>query len=125
MALEKGIKDNNCINCFFAMKEDLSKRANWYTATFGVAPSFKAGLHIGKVTAGEIGALKKEIVFTGDVLNTTARIQGLCNQYNVDIIVSEDLTDELQTRGEFQFISLGINHLKGKEEKMELFTIQQ
>jgi len=69
---------------FFAMKEDLRKRADWYNKDFGLLPAFKAGLHFGKVTTGEIGALKKEIIFTGDVLNTTARIQGLCNHHKVD-----------------------------------------
>ena len=122
---EDGIRTNNCINCFFAMKEDLKKRADWYTATFGVAPAFKAGLHVGGVTTGEIGALKKEIIFTGDVLNTTSRIQGLCNQYNVDILVSEDLIKSLNLEPEFKINSLGIFELKGKEENLELFTIQE
>jgi adenylate cyclase len=120
---EDGIKNNNCINCFFAMKEALKKRANRYNNTFGVAPTFKAGLHVGMVTTGEIGGLKKEIIFTGDVLNTTARIQGLCNQYEIDILVSEDLINELQLGKEFQITSLGIADLKGKEEKMELFNV--
>lgn len=122
---EDGIKSNNCINCFFAMKEDLRKRADWYTATFGVAPTFKAGLHVGEVTTGEIGALKKEIIFTGDVLNTTARIQGLCNKYKVEILVSEDLITELQLGTDFRINPLGIFELKGKEENLELFTIQK
>jgi adenylate cyclase len=119
----EGIKNNDCINCFFAMKKDLKKRADWYTSNFGVVPTFKAGLHVGKVTTGEIGALKKEIIFTGDVLNTTARIQGLCNKYAVDILVSEDLIKELQHDKKFQITSLGETELKGKEEKMELFTV--
>jgi adenylate cyclase len=119
----EGIKNNDCINCFFAMKKDLKKRADWYTSNFGVVPTFKAGLHVGKVTTGEIGALKKEIIFTGDVLNTTARIQGLCNKYAVDILVSEDLIKELQLDKKFQITSLGETELKGKEEKMELFTV--
>lgn len=121
---EDGVKANNCINCFFAMKEDLKKRADWYSKTFGVAPTFKAGLHVGEVTTGEIGALKKEIIFTGDVLNTTARIQGLCNKYELDILVSEDLINELQLGSELQITSLGVADLKGKEEKMKLFTVQ-
>jgi len=120
---EEGIKNNNCINCFFTMGEDLQKKADWYTSNFGVAPTFKAGLHLGKVTTGEIGALKKEIIFTGDVLNTTARIQGLCNQYDVDVLISEDLLVELNLGNQFQIRSLGITELKGKEEKMELFTV--
>jgi adenylate cyclase len=66
-----------------------------YNATFGIIPGFKAAFHVGKVTTGEIGVIKKEIIFTGDVLNTTARIQGLCNIYNVDIIISHQLMKRL------------------------------
>jgi len=121
---EDGIKNNNCINCFFAMKEDLKKRTDRYTKTFGMAPTFKAALHVGHVTTGEIGALKKEIIFTGDVLNTTARIQGLCNYYDTDILVSEDLIRALNVGNAFRLTSLGTSDLRGKLEKMELFTFQ-
>ena len=120
---EEGIKNNNCINCFFAMKEALKKRSGWYLSTFDVGPTFKAGMHVGKVTTGEIGALKKEIIFTGDVLNTTARIQGLCNTYNVDILVSEDLIKSLELEPEFKINSMGVVDLKGKKEHIALFTI--
>ncbi|MFH6604206.1 adenylate/guanylate cyclase domain-containing protein [Maribacter algicola] len=121
---EDGIKNNNCISCFYAMKEDLKKNADRYRSNYGVAPTFKAGLHLGKVTTGEIGALKKEIIFTGDVLNTTARIQGLCNQLNVDILVSEDLVKVLPPTNPFKVVSMGTTELKGKEQKMELFTTE-
>ena len=120
---EEGIKNNNCINCFFAMKEALKKRSGWYLSTFDVGPTFKAGMHVGKVTTGEIGALKKEIIFTGDVLNTTARIQGLCNTYNVDILVSEDLNKSLELEPEFKINSMGVVELKGKKDHIALFTI--
>ncbi|RTE53852.1 adenylate/guanylate cyclase domain-containing protein [Arenibacter aquaticus] len=120
---EVGIVNNNCIKCFFAMKRDLHKRAEWYSSNYGITPTFKAGFHCGEVTTGEIGELKKEIIFTGDVLNTTARIQGLCNPLNVDILVSGDLCQSLPLESEFKIQSLGINELKGKEQNMELFTI--
>ena len=42
---------------------------------------------MGKVTTGQIGALKKEVFYTGDVMNTTARVQELCSEYDVDLIV--------------------------------------
>ena len=120
---EEGIKNNNCINCFFAMKTDLKKRADWYTSTFGVVPTFKAGLHVGTVTTGEIGALKKEIIFTGDVLNTTARIQGLCNQYNVDLLVSKNLINQLEFGNEYSVKTLGKPQLKGKIDAFDLATV--
>ncbi|APA63240.1 adenylate cyclase [Maribacter sp. 1_2014MBL_MicDiv] len=122
---EDGIKNNNCINCFFAMKEALKNKADLYIATFGILPTFKAGLHMGAVTTGEIGVLKKEIIFTGDVLNTTARIQGLCNTFNVDILVSEDLIKSLELEPKFKINSVGVVELKGKNEHIALFTIPE
>ena len=118
-----GIENNNCIKCFFAMKEDLRKRSDWYIKNFGLLPAFKAGFHFGKVTTGEIGALKKEIIFTGDVLNSTARIQGLCNQYNVDLLISDDLMKSLDLDSEFRIKSLGKNELRGRVENIELYTL--
>ena len=122
-SLRAGLENNNCIKCFFAMKEDLRKRAAWYDNTFGVIPDFKAGFHFGKVTTGEIGALKKEIIFTGDVLNATDRIQGLCNQYKVDLLISSDLIESLNLNSEFTYNSLGESELIGKTEKIELYTV--
>ena len=118
-----GIENNNCIKCFIAMKEDLRKRADWYNEKFGLLPAFKAGFHVGKVTTGEIGALKKEIIFTGDVLNSTARIQGLCNQYKVDLLISGDLMKSLDLDSEFKIKSLGKNELRGKVVNIEVYTM--
>jgi adenylate cyclase len=119
--LEKGLQNNNCIRCFFAMQSALSAEAEKYYEKFGLLPQFKAGFHCGRVTTGEIGTIKKEIVFTGDVLNTTARIQGLCNRYQVDILISDDLVKKLDKS--FKLKTMGENELRGRGEKMELFTI--
>lgn len=122
--LKNGIQENNCLKCFFAMKKSLTYRSEKYLSKFKVLPSFKAGFHFGRVTTGEIGVLKKDIVFSGDVLNTTARIQGLCNNYNVDIIISEHLKNKMNIESEFQIQSHGINELRGRNEAIELFSVQ-
>ena len=121
--LKKGLKNSNCIKCFLGMKAIMKKQSHKYQRRFGLVPDFKAGFHVGKVTTGEIGAIKKEIVFTGDTLNTGARIQSLCNAYEVDILISADLITLLASPGPFQFKSLGENELRGRNEKIELFTI--
>jgi adenylate cyclase len=120
---EAGIAGNSCLRCFFAMKAALQKKTAYYKAQYGVSPSFKAGLHFGDVTAGEIGALKKEIIFTGDVLNTTARIQGRCNHLGVDLLVSEALIDLLALEPDYQLRSLGESSLRGKQEQLRLVTV--
>ena len=105
------------------MKAALKEQAGKYYERFGLLPEFKAGFHFGKLTTGEIGVIKKEIIFTGDVLNTTARIQGLCNTYKVDILISGDLVKRLNLDSQFHIKTLGENELRGRGEKVELFTI--
>ncbi|TDQ08322.1 adenylate/guanylate cyclase domain-containing protein [Pedobacter metabolipauper] len=121
--LKDGLRKNNCIECFFAMKRSLEMQTEKYNSKFGLLPGFKAGLHYGKVVTGEIGSLKKEIIFTGDVLNTSARIQGLCNQFDVDLLVSEDLVKILDLPFAYAIRSVGENLLKGRSKSIEIFAI--
>jgi len=121
--LESGLKNKDCVQCFFAKKAALKKQTKKYNERFGLLPEFKAGFHFGKVTTGEIGVIKKEIIFTGDVLNTTARVQALCNTYKVDLLISGPLIKKLHLHSQFQISSLGENELRGRDEKIELFTI--
>ncbi len=121
---KKGIKNNNCLNCFFTMKEALQNRRDYYEQKYGVVPTFKAGLHYGSVTTGEIGDLKKEIIYTGDILNTTARIQGLCNELGVDILISRALMNKLEIHSRLKSTTLGPKELRGKEESILLQTVE-
>ncbi|MFC4097871.1 adenylate/guanylate cyclase domain-containing protein [Euzebyella saccharophila] len=114
---------HNCLDCFLAMKKRLKAKSSYYQNKYGVVPTFKAGLHIGKVTTGEIGDLKKDIIFTGDVLNTTARIQALCNELSTDILLSQNLVSQMKPSSKFAFKTVGAHPLRGKEEVLELFTI--
>ncbi|MEM8489045.1 MAG: adenylate/guanylate cyclase domain-containing protein [Bacteroidota bacterium] len=122
--VEVGLKNHHCIGSFLAMKADLEKKADWYQAQFGLVPEFKAGMHVGTVTTGEIGALKKEIVFTGDVLNATARIQGQCNTIGVDLLISENLVALLGNMANVDLRSVGECALRGKQRAIELFTLE-
>ena len=105
------------------MKTALQKNARKYRDRFGLVPEFKAGFHMGKVTTGEIGVIQKNIIFTGDVLNTTSRVQGLCNFYSVDNLISGELVKTLNLPSNFHLRALGEKDLKGRDEKIELFTI--
>ena len=121
--LKKGLQNHNCIRTFFEMKKALQKQGKKYQKAYGLVPSFKAGLHYGRVTTGEIGQIKKEIIFTGDVLNASARIQSLCNQFEVDLLISGPLLEVLALDGEYKALSLGETTLRGRHEKMNIFTL--
>lgn len=122
--VKRGIKDNNCVFCFFEIANKIEEKKRQYMDKYGIIPTFKAGLHLGTATVGEIGVMKKDIVFSGDVLNTTSRIQGMCNNYNANILVSSDLLQLLQIHGAYKSISIGEISLRGKQEKVALNAVQ-
>src|SRR5215510_5482763 len=53
--LSKGVRNNHCIQCFFDIKKEIEKHRDYYYKTYGLVPTFKAGIHAGSVIAGEIG----------------------------------------------------------------------
>ena len=121
--MEDGIRNNDCLACFFRIKAKLEREAARYQKDFGTVPGFKAGLHCGHVTTGEIGSMRKDIIFTGDVMNTTARIQSLCNENEVDLLVSDVLMKRLPTDDRYLVREIGERQLKGKDERVHLFTV--
>jgi len=122
---EKGLKNNNCLASFFRIESKIQEKKIKYLKKYGVIPTFKAGMHMGKATVGEIGVIKKEIVYSGDVLNTTSRVQDLCNYFNVKILISNSLLQLLQISGKYINIPMGEISLRGKDDKIALSTIAQ
>ncbi|GJM27840.1 MAG: hypothetical protein DHS20C17_04750 [Cyclobacteriaceae bacterium] len=123
--MDRGVAEANCINCFFDIKEALRKKENYYRALYdNIVPEFKAGLHYGFVMAGELGVVKREIAFSGDVLNTTARIQEKCNELKVNILLSSDLIERLSGQlHQFSTRKIGEMILRGKQQEIALYTV--
>lgn len=125
-SMEKGTRQNNCIRCFFLIEEVMRKASLRYQERYGLVPEFKVGLHTGVVTTGEIGVIKKDIVYSGDVMNTTSRIQAVCNKFRVNILMSKRLLNKLDLPAEvYPLKRVGVIELKGKIEKVELFTFEK
>jgi len=121
--VNNGLENSNCLKTFFMFQDRLQKNGENYVKNFGVKPEFKAGLHFGKVISAQIGDLKREIVYNGDVLNTTARIQNECNNYQRDCLVSGTLMDRLKNMNEYDCEKIGNVTLRGKESQVELFSV--
>ncbi|MEO8210577.1 MAG: adenylate/guanylate cyclase domain-containing protein [bacterium] len=123
--LNEGIKNVNCIKCFFLIQKKVLANKNLYIDKYGVYPEFKAGLHFGKVITGEMGEIKKDIVYHGDTVNTSARIQTECNVYGKTLLISKELSDKLNFKNKYKFESIGFIRLRGKEKKLELYSIEE
>ena len=88
-----------------------------------MAPSFKTGMHAGEVTAGVIGIVKKDLVYSGDTLNTTARIRGKCHELNHPFVLSGDFLHEFHTPHSYQITEIGEMEFKGRTEKEKLYAL--
>lgn len=99
------------------------KKSEFYKFTFNELSEFKAGLDMGQVTVTEIGDIKREIAYHGDVLNTASRIQHKCKELNENILVSENLGLNLELDDRFAKSLVGEVTLKGKHEPTKIYKI--
>lgn len=81
---------------------------------------FGIGLHLGELTYGNIGTPGRiEFTVIGAAANEAARIESLCKQLEVDLLVSEHVARVLPIR----WRSMGSHTLRGVGDKIELFTL--
>lgn len=122
---DSGTKDANCLQCFFDIQQSFLNRASYYQENYNeIIPDFKAGLHYGFVMVGEIGIVKRDIAYSGDVLNTTSRIEGKCNELNVNILLSNNLLEVLGSLpNTFKSKKIGEISLRGKQSEVILYTV--
>jgi adenylate cyclase len=88
-----------------------------------VAPTFKAGIHAGYVTAGYIGIIKKDLAFSGDTLNTAARIRSKCHELNSSFVLSNEFLEGLENYNDYNIREIGEMELKGRKEKEKLYSL--
>lgn len=122
-ALARGTQSNNCVRFPLAIQGQFAASAERYQSRYGHVPQFRTGIHVGELVIGEVGVLKREIAFIGDVMNTTARIAGHCRECGHDLLISKDLLDKLPADTAFKFTPLGPIPLRGKAVGMELFAV--
>ncbi|MEO0572375.1 MAG: adenylate/guanylate cyclase domain-containing protein [Bacteroidota bacterium] len=120
---QKGLSNNNCVKLFFAFRQKLLDKKEYYHSKYGTSPEFKAGLHGGVLMVAEVGVVKKEVAYHGDVINTSARIQAECNTHKVPILISEKLLMDLEIGSFFSTKHLGNVLLKGKQKKVNIHTL--
>ena len=120
--LKAGLRNQNCLNAFFNFKNQLLKKQDYYQKNYYCLPFFKAGLHAGIVTVTEVGKYKKEIAYHGDTINTAARIQGKCNDFNQDFLIYQQLKNILGNTN-YNYKELGTIPLQGKDNEVPICAV--
>lgn len=112
------------VRFFFKFKKVIKNHESQFLDKYGVVPKFRAGLHYGSMMIGELGSVKKEIALIGDSLNTTSRILDVGKKLDKEFVLSELLGKQLSMENSYFKVSeIGEQVLKGKEEKLLLYSI--
>ncbi|MEO0559534.1 MAG: adenylate/guanylate cyclase domain-containing protein [Bacteroidota bacterium] len=110
---------------YFLVEDRVAQRAERYRTRYGDVPRFKAGVHGGWVVTAEVGDLKRDIVHSGDVVNTAARIEGECRPRGYRLLVSSELASRMQLSEEVSITDLGKAALRGKSEPVGLSAAER
>lgn len=124
-SLKKGLKNNNFLKAFYGFSKLITKRENYYHKKYDLIPQFKAGIHVGKVMVLQVGRIRRDISYNGDTLNTTARIESMCNEYNKSLLISGDLYNMVHPKDEFRFKEVGNIRLKGKRRMVDIYHVKE
>ena len=115
----------NSLRLFFGFRKKMQKKSDIYLRKYGFVPEFKAGLNAGKVMVAEVGVIKKEIAYHGDVVNTASRIQMECNVFKKSLLASEFVIDRMPELHKYKIEYVSQVKLKGKRASVNIYSIDK
>lgn len=120
---DHGAIDCRPLRCFVAMREELSQASAQLQHEFGVVPRIRGSLHFGPVIVGEIGDVKRAIVFNGDVMNTAARLEELSRNVDGGFLASRAAMDRFGSAPPFAVRDLGRLAIRGRADGIDVVGI--
>jgi adenylate cyclase len=121
--VKKKNANRKCLQALLDCKRMLQRNKNYFKKQYGIVPEFRAGIHTGEITIGEIGVIKKDLAMSGDTINTAARLRSATSEFNQKVIISKDFAAQSNLKN-WETINLGLVDLKGKEAAMELYALK-
>lgn len=111
------------VDSLIESRKILNTNTDVFMRNYDIVPEYKAGMHAGPITVGQVGISKKELVMSGNTINTASRIRSACNDLNQKFLVSKEVIELLEMK-DWQSESMGEVDLKGKNENIELFALK-
>jgi adenylate cyclase len=118
-----GAIDCRPLRCFVAMRDELARAGSQLEREFGVVPRIRGSLHFGPVIIGEIGDVKRAIVFNGDVMNTAARLEELSRQVDGGFLASRAAMQRFSSTPPFVVRDLGRLPIRGRADGIDVIGI--
>jgi adenylate cyclase len=121
--VHEGRRDARPIHCFLAIAAALTDASPALQREFGVTPRVRGALHAGAVISGEVGKSKREVVFHGDVMNTTSRLEHLTRDLDRQFIVSAEALARLEEREGYVLEDLGDRTVRGRAAPVRVYAV--
>jgi adenylate cyclase len=118
-----GAVDCRPLRCFMAMRDELLRASGQLQREFGVVPRIRGSLHFGPVIIGEIGDVKRAIVFNGDVMNTAARLEELSRNVEGGFLASRAAMARFGSAPPFPVCDLGRLPIRGRADGIDVVGI--
>jgi adenylate cyclase len=111
------------VACLFAIERALASAAPAFEREFGTAPRVRAALHAGAVITGEVGGSRRAVVYHGDVMNTTSRIEQATRDLGRAFLVSADALERLADLDGVALEDLGPQPLRGRTTALQIYAV--
>ena len=118
-----GAIDCRPLRCFMAMRDELARASGQLQREFGVVPRIRGSLHFGPVIVGEIGDIKRAIVFNGDVMNTAARLEELSRTVDGGFLASRAAMERFSSAPPFAVRDLGRLPIRGRADGIDVVGV--
>ena len=111
--LKNGLAKAHFIRAFFDARNAIHVKREKYLQLYNLTPTFTAGFNHGEVIVGEIGEVKSQISFFGDVMYETTEIEKNCKKYKKDNLVSEALLNLVELPQIYSSTKEGVVEIPG------------
>jgi adenylate cyclase len=120
----RGAIDCRPLQCFMAMRDELARESSQFEREFGAMPRIRGSLHFGPVIVGEIGDVKRAIVFNGDVMNIAARLEELSRSVDGGFLASRAAMERFSSVPPFAVRDLGRLPIRGRSDGIDVVGIE-
>ncbi len=111
--------------CFFAIQSALAEAGPWFNANFDITPAVRGALHAGPVVAGEVGVNRRSMVFHGDVMNVSARLEKATRDLDCPFLASGEAIRRMEHKGGYHIHDRGLRTLRGRQAPIQAFEVSR
>ncbi len=118
---EEAQRTGGPLNFLGLARERLLAREQHYLDAYGFTPRFRTGVHAGEVVVAEVGDIRRDIVYSGDVVNTAARLLQACRPSGVTLLISRQAHELMPVAFRQNFTPREAIELRGRTEPLHVF----